>query len=1549
MNVLPKAITACGLLSGVIVCQPYLALAQTITPADTATQATVSEQGIIEISGGTQNAGSLFHRFEQFDLSPQQTASFITTESTLAIISQILGGNASTIDGLLQVTGSNADLYLINPAGLIFGPNARLDLGGSFTATTATHLGNSSQWIDMLSASDYASLVTAPTHFGFSQPGRIVNQGHLAVSDGHSLRLLAPQVTNSGSLSAPAGEVTLFAPPLGHTITLGQTDGVLQLELTAGFLNMNNGPAALITGGNLHHSDTLEVSTDGTTALVNRADPLETPSWLSNLNNTGDISTWDGGEINLLGHTLDISGGTLDASGSSGGGSIRIGGDYQGQNGLPQAVHTVITDAVTLMADAPTTGDAGQIIVWAKDTTDFNGTISAQAAQGNGGLVETSAGHQLSIGHQARVNTGAPQGNNGFWLIDPAELTVVDAEGLASIETGTNDANNSTINSSTIVAALNNTNVTLQATEVITVDSAIDASRNETTSSLFLDTAVLNLNERIFLKDDSQLSGSANVVNIGINGSLQNGIDSVTNGGTLNLAATTYREGTTLNLGQPLTLLGQGRDNTSISGDINRDGIGEHSLFEITGNNITIADLTLRDGLNAVDHGGAIKTQGNNLLIQNTTFLNNRVTGLDQDGGAIDNRGSLTLIDTVFEGNFSNADAGAISNRDTGTLLIEESLFENNQALDNGGAIQVEEQATLTAINTVFRNNQTADDGGSIYNDQGKISLRDSQLSRNTASRGGAIFNSGSAELDTLSIEFNQASDVGGGFFNQIGANSRLTASNLLDNTAPGGGGLFNRGQLAIDRGVIAQNQATGLDLQNGGGGGGIYNFSGGFLAVEASLISNNTSADNGGGLLNFSSGELTEAAIANSTIAGNQAANRGGGIEVAGVNGFSNLSRLDITNSTVSGNQAAIGGGIRTVGPTTLTNVTVTANTATRSGGGISENLTTANTPTLINTIVAANRAATSPDVEGQFTDQGNNLIGISQGSTGFDNSSLIGTRTAPIDPKLTSLNTNAGILPSHQLLENSPAINAGDNTVATTTDQHGQPRIVDSIIDLGSVESNILPEIDPVPEVLPQPPQPPTLPSPEQVIPASEVLAALDQVTVLAQEELTAQSRRPDVEPTSFSLPSGRLKYFDEEAFQYLENTFSKNYENHWQLSQTQPVILQTVQQTLQQTYSTHQIRSAVVYAVFVPQQPEGTNPEDTFVLPRTDIPHASDDQLLLVFVPAVGSPVQHLVNVSRAELIQQAKLFRLAVSDPEDPLSYQALARQMYSWLLAPLQADLSASGIQHILYSLDQGLRTIPLAAMMKESSFVIEQYGISVIPSMGLTQFQPGNIPFEQRSLIAGAEKFQTHEALPAVPIELDIVAKSTQGTDVLLNETFTLDNFLALQASQQPDLLHLATHAEFNTGNLEQSFIQFWDAQLTFHQMRDLNWSEAELLILSACGTALSSPEAELGFTGLAAGAGIETVMGSLWNVSDIGTLALMTEFYTQLSQKALRFQSLRQAQIALIRGTTQVNNGLLNTSRQQIPLPSQWDLPGAEFSHPFYWAGFTMVGNPWY
>ena len=134
----------------------------------------------------------------------------------------------------------------------------------------------------------------------------------------------------------------------------------------------------------------------------------------------------------------------------------------------------------------------------------------------------------------------------------------------------------------------------------------------------------------------------------------------------------------------------------------------------------------------------------------------------------------------------------------------------------------------------------------------------------------------------------------------------------------------------------------------------------------------------------------------------------------------------MTLNNSTISGNSIdTTGGGIFVQGSAvSLNNVTIANNSARAAGGGISRINGLVN---IRNTIIANNDNPTSPDVFGRFTDLGNNLIGTSDGSIGFNVSTLVGMIANPINPRLSSLQDNGGSTPTQALLPNSPAINAG------------------------------------------------------------------------------------------------------------------------------------------------------------------------------------------------------------------------------------------------------------------------------------------------------------------------------------------------------------------------------------------------------------------------------------------------------------------------------------------------------------------------------------------
>jgi hypothetical protein len=302
-------------------------------------------------------------------------------------------------------------------------------------------------------------------------------------------------------------------------------------------------------------------------------------------------------------------------------------------------------------------------------------------------------------------------------------------------------------------------------------------------------------------------------------------------------------------------------------------------------------------------------------------------------------------------------------------------------------------------------------------------------------------------EANNLTINGNNTSRV----FNISATNITLDNLTIANGNASDGGGILysnSAGIFNITDSIISSNTATNT-------GGGLVNQSG-TLNITNSTISSNT-ATNYGGLFN-QGGRLN---IINSTVSGNQAANNGGAMR----NGFSGTS--NISNSTFSGNQAGgDGGGIYvSSGTVNLTNSTITLNTADRDdngsgGGGGIANFSTVNVK---NTIIAGNIDASlatgtvNSDLLGNFTSQGNNLIGISDGPSGFSSESgdIVGTSAAPIDPKLGLLVNNGGTTQTQALLDGSLAINAGNSIDASPTDQRGFGRV--GAVDIGAYELQV------------------------------------------------------------------------------------------------------------------------------------------------------------------------------------------------------------------------------------------------------------------------------------------------------------------------------------------------------------------------------------------------------------------------------------------------------------------------------------------------------------
>ncbi|BAY98518.1 hypothetical protein NIES37_24680 [Tolypothrix tenuis PCC 7101] len=984
-----------------------LVKAQSITPANDGTGTVITTEGNkIDISGGSlsSNRTNLFHSFSQFGLDANQTANFLSQPSIQNILGRVTGNNASLINGLIQVTGGNSNLYLMNPAGIIFGSSASLNVPAAFTATTANGIGfGNNQWFNAIGTNNYANLIGNPTGFAFttSQGGSIFNAGNLAVGEAQSLMLLGGMVLNTGTITAPDGNVTIMAVPAEKVVRVTPSNSLLSLDLPVETKTQINPQPfsprslpSLLTGGNVKQVTGVTVE-NGVVKLIstNTAIPTDVGTTVV----SGKISVSNSQEsnnipqINILGDRIALLNANINASGSNGG-TVLIGGDYQGKGTVPNARQTYISSDSAIAADALGNGNGGKVIVWADDTTRFFGNITARggAIAGNGGLVETSGKLSLNV-TDSKVDASAAKGQPGTWLLDPTDINIVTG-GSGTLTGGLFDpANNSDINPATIESALDGgTNVTITTASGtggngdITLTDGINQTGGGTASLTLTSRQFLNPNYliNINLSSTGNLTFNLNQVNPETNAStdsIQNAIDAigtVAGNSIINLGAGTYTGNTVNIFEKTLTINGAGASNTIL------DGNNINQIFSIfSQGTVTINNLAIISGRGFGFDGGGIayfSSSSGTLNLNNVTFTGNS-TAFDVEGGG---------------------NGGAIYS-EYGTLNVNNSTFNSNLATDGNGGGIYSLYSKLNVNNSTFSGNLASDGGGGgIYNisdNQSGLNVSNSTFNANSAIDGGGIYNNG---INGGRLDFNN--------------------SNFISNSATSGngGGIYN-----YDTTGNVNNSTFSSNLASNGRGGGIYNEG---VFINVLTVNNSTfdanSATDGGGIYNNVGVSLN---VNNSTFASNSAINgNGGGI-------YNSLDTLNVNNSTFSGNSATDGGGI----------------------------LIESRSPTALkNTIVAGNTSSQNPDVSGVLLgSSSNNLIGDGTGTTGISNGvngNQVGTAAIPINPLLSVLGNYGGSTQTFALLPGSPAINAGISDTNITTDQRGFSRPQDTTPDVGAFE---------------------------------------------------------------------------------------------------------------------------------------------------------------------------------------------------------------------------------------------------------------------------------------------------------------------------------------------------------------------------------------------------------------------------------------------------------------------------------------------------------------
>jgi filamentous hemagglutinin family protein len=414
----------------------------------------------------TQNGSGSNHsaiNWQSFSISAGASARINQPSATSLSINRVVTNNPSALFGSLS---SNGQLVLVNPSGITVGTGAIVDTAG-FTAS-ALRMSDGDALAGRLRFGD------ALTPMGGASG--ITVDGMITARDG-DIVLVAPQIAvgTSALLQATNGS-TILAAGQQVEITGRGLEGITLLvqarENEARNLGRLEGDAVGIFAGTLRHSGEIQATTatlDGGRIVLKAVGDATVAGTLT-------ATGVKGGQVDVFGERVALTGQALvDVSGTQGGGSIRIGGDFQGKNpDVPNAQRTYMGPDVQLRADATTTGDGGRVIVWSDDQTLAYGAISARGGSqsGDGGFVEVSGKHGL--GFDATVDTLAAKGRAGTLLLDPdfIDIQATGSAVLTDVDQFLDGGSASLIiAAATINAAA--TNVILQANEDIRFSAPI--------------------------------------------------------------------------------------------------------------------------------------------------------------------------------------------------------------------------------------------------------------------------------------------------------------------------------------------------------------------------------------------------------------------------------------------------------------------------------------------------------------------------------------------------------------------------------------------------------------------------------------------------------------------------------------------------------------------------------------------------------------------------------------------------------------------------------------------------------------------------------------------------------------------------------------------------------------------------------------------------------------------------------------------------------------------------------------------------------------------
>jgi CHAT domain-containing protein/tetratricopeptide (TPR) repeat protein len=361
---------------------------------------------------------------------------------------------------------------------------------------------------------------------------------------------------------------------------------------------------------------------------------------------------------------------------------------------------------------------------------------------------------------------------------------------------------------------------------------------------------------------------------------------------------------------------------------------------------------------------------------------------------------------------------------------------------------------------------------------------------------------------------------------------------------------------------------------------------------------------------------------------------------------------------------------------------------------------------------------------------------------------------------------------------------------------------------------------------------------------------------------------------------------------------------------------------------------------------------------------------DQKCVMMVITPATRVAREIPISKIALRGKVFAFALALAKHHAERDILAKAQDLYNVLIAPIEKDLQGAQARTLVWSLDDVLRYVPLAALYDGKQYLVERYRNVVITTASIGNLKDKPQVGSWRGLAMGVSKdYDGLGELKAVPDELASVVRSdkTPGSHGPVPGTILLDDFftetgMETALDEHPPLVHIASHYVFHVGDDTKSYLLLGGKDtggqgfhLTLADLRDdqrVDFKGIELLTLSGCQTAVGSNDSDgreidgLGITAQRKGA--KAVVATLWEVDDASVGLLMATFYklwvtTPGIKKA---EALQQAQLALLHGTAVPAETPQGSSARDSSASASKQRPASQYANPYYWAPFILIGN---